>query len=137
MVLLNPIGGIFMYRSIKCGLCCALAAAALFAQSERATVRGTVIDSSGAVVPEAVITVTDIATNRDRKTTSDINGNYEVPDLQPGTIRVKADKTGFRSFVAASVLLDAGQVRRVDIPLQVGAATETITVEAGAALIQT
>ena len=45
--------------------------------------------------------------------------------------------TGIRSFVAASVLLDAGQVRRVDVPLQVGSTAETITVEAGAALIQT
>ncbi|HEY1339291.1 MAG TPA: carboxypeptidase-like regulatory domain-containing protein [Bryobacteraceae bacterium] len=114
-----------------------LTATALVAQTEKATVRGTVTDSSGAVVPEAVITVTDIATNSDRKTTSDANGNYEIPDLQPGTIRVKADKVGFRSFVAASVLLDVGQVRRVDIPLQVGTATETVTVEAGAALIQT
>jgi len=114
-----------------------LAATALVAQTEKATVRGTVTDSTGSVVPEAVITVTDIATSIDRKTTSDNNGNYEVPDLQPGTIRVKADKVGFRSFVAASVLLDAGQVRRVDIPLQLGATTETITVEAGAALIQT
>src|SRR5262245_22879983 len=126
-----------MYRGIRLGLCLALVSTALVAQTERATVRGTVTDSSGAVVPDAVITVTDIATNRDRKTTSDVNGNYEVPDLQPGTIRIKADKVGFRSFVAASVLLDVGQVRRVDIPLQVGAATETITVEAGAALIQT
>jgi hypothetical protein len=107
------------------------------AQTEKATVRGTVTDSTGAVVPEAVITVTDSATNIDRKTTSDTNGNYEVPDLAPGTYRVKADKVGFRGFVASSVLLDAGQVRRVDVPLQVGSTAETITVEAGAALIQT
>src|SRR5438046_7433047 len=97
------------------------------------TVRPT--ESTGGVVP--VITITGTATNIDRKITSDSNGNFEVPDLQPGTYRIKADKTGFRSFVASSVLLDAGQVRRVDIPLQVGSTAETITVEAGAALIQT
>jgi len=113
------------------------AATALLAQTEKATVRGTVTDSTGAVVPGAVITVSEIATNLDRKTSSDTNGNFEVPNLQPGTYSVKADKVGFRSFVAASVLLDAGQVRRVDIPLQIGSTAETITVEAGAALIQT
>src|ERR1051325_9241349 len=137
MIFVVHTGGASMYRKIRLGLCFALAATALVAQSERATVRGTVADSSGAVVPDAAITVSDIATNRDRKTTSDTNGNYEVPDLQPGTIRIKADKVGFRSFVAASVLLDAGQVRRVDVPLQVGSTAETITVEAGAAAIPT
>src|SRR5436305_11696251 len=126
-----------MYRSLRVVLPLIFAATALLAQTEKATVRGTVTDSTGAVVPEAIITVSDIATNLDRKTASDSNGNFEVPNLQPGTYSVKADKVGFRSFVAASVLLDAGQVRRVDIPLQLGSATETITVEAGAALIQT
>ena len=113
------------------------ATAVLFAQTEKGTVRGTVTDSTGGVVPDTVITVTGTGTNIDRKITSDNNGNFEVPDLQPGTYRIKADKVGFRSFIASSVLLDAGQVRRVDIPLQVGSTAETITVEAGAALIQT
>src|ERR1041384_2682182 len=126
-----------MHFKLKLGLLTFLAATALLAQTEKATVRGTVTDSTGSVVPDAVITATDIATNIDRKTTSDTNGNYEIPNLQPGTYRVKADKVGFRSFVAASVLVDAGQVRRVDVPLQVGSTAETITVEAGAALIQT
>ena len=126
-----------MQRRLRLVFTVLFAASALVAQTEKATVRGTVTDSSGAVVPDAVITVTDIGTNIDRKTVSDTNGNYEVPDLQPGTFRIKADKAGFRSFVAASVLLDSGQVRRVDVPLQVGSTAETITVEAGAALIQT
>ncbi|MBI3697975.1 MAG: carboxypeptidase regulatory-like domain-containing protein, partial [Acidobacteria bacterium] len=52
------------------------------------------------------------------------NGNYEVPDLKPGTYRVKADKAGFRTHLAESLLLDAGQVRRVDVLLQVGATAE-------------
>jgi hypothetical protein len=114
-----------------------LAATALFGQTEKGTIRGTVTDPTGAVAPEAVIIVTETATNIDRKITSDSNGNYEVPDLQQGMYRVKAEKAGFRSFVAGNVLLDTGQVRRVDIVLQVGSTAETITVEGGAALIQT
>ena len=119
-------------------LLCLLTGTILFAQTDRAVLRGVVKDSSGAFVPSAQITVTEIQTNIQARTLlSDANGNYEVPDLKPTTYRVKADAPGFRSFIAQDVLLDAGQVRRVDITLEVGTASESITVEAGAALIQT
>src|ERR1700690_3422102 len=117
---------------------CLFAGTALLAQTDRAVLRGVVKDSSGASVPDAQISVTEIQTNiQVRALTTDANGNYEVPDLKPTTYRVKADAKGFRGFIAQDVLLDAGQVRRVDITLAVGAATESITVEAGAAVIQT
>src|SRR5262245_31011164 len=109
----------------------------LVAQTERGTIRGVVTDPTGAIVPDAVINVTHVATNIERKVNSDANGNFEVPDLQPGVYRVKADKTGFRGYLAENVLLDSGQARRLDVILQVGSTTETITVQAGAALIQT
>ncbi len=57
--------------------------------------------------------------------------------MKPGTYRVKVDNAGFRSFVADAVLLDAGQVRRLNVSLQVGSTTESVTVTGGAALIQT
>ena len=78
-----------MYRSLRAVLPLIFAATALLGQTEKATVRGTVTDSTGAVVPEAIITVSEIGTNLDRKTTSDTNGNFEVPNLQPGTYRVR------------------------------------------------
>jgi hypothetical protein len=117
---------------------CLLSGTVLFAQTDRAVLRGVVKDSSGAYVPNAQLTVTEIQTNIQARTlTTDANGNYEVPDLKPTIYRVKADASGFRSFIAQDVLLEAGQVRRVDITLEVGSATESITVEAGAAVIQT
>ena len=117
---------------------CLFAGTSLFAQTDRAVLRGVVKDSSGAAVPTSHITVTEIQTNIQARTlVSDANGNYEVPDLKPTTYSVKADAPGFRTFIAKDVLLEAGQVRRVDITLEVGAATESITVEAGAAVIQT
>jgi len=111
----------------------------LFAQTDRAVLRGVVKDSSGAFVPNAQVTITETETNiQARSLITDANGNYEAPDLKPTTkYQVKADAKGFRSFIEQDVLLDPGQVRRVDITLEVGAATESITVEAGAALIQT
>src|SRR5690348_7084072 len=125
-----------MLRS-KLHLLLCVSSAVLLGQTEKGTIRGTVTDSTAGIVPQAAITITESSTNIDRQIISDTNGNYEVPDLRPGMYRVKADKTGFRSYVASEVLLDVGQVRRVDIPLQVGSTAETITVEAGAALIST
>ncbi len=127
-----------MLRRIVGLYVCLFAGTLLFAQTDRAVLRGVVKDSSGAAVPTSHITVTEIQTNIQARTlVSDANGNYEVPDLKPTTYSVKADAPGFRSFIAKDVLLEAGQVRRVDITLEVGAATESITVEAGAAIIQT
>ncbi|MGH9660055.1 MAG: carboxypeptidase regulatory-like domain-containing protein, partial [Bryobacteraceae bacterium] len=110
----------------------------LFAQSDKSTIRGTVTDPTGAVVPKVEIIATEIATNTIARTVfSDGNGNYEIADLKPGTYRLKADAAGFRGFVAENLLLDAAQVRRVDIVFQVGSTAETITVEGGAAVITT
>ncbi len=127
-----------MLRRIVGLFVCLFAGTLLFAQTDRAVLRGVVKDSSGAAVPTSHITVTEIQTNIQARTlVSDANGNYEVPDLKPTVYSVKADAPGFRTFIAKDVLLEAGQVRRVDITLEVGAATESITVEAGAAVIQT
>lgn len=124
-----------LYRTIGFLFC---AGTLLLAQTDRADLRGVVKDASGASVPNAHIAVTQIQTNIQVRTlVTDTNGNYEASDLSPTTYRLKADAPGFRSFIAQDVLLEAGQVRRVDITLEVGAATESITVEAGAALIQT
>src|SRR5262245_33997663 len=113
-----------------------MAGSMLMAQTTYSVLRGTATDASGAVMPGVTITVTDVATNLGvRSVTSDGNGNYEIPDLKPGTYRVKAEMAGFRVFVADNVLLDVGQTRRLDVQLQVGTANETVTVEGGAALI--
>jgi hypothetical protein len=108
----------------------------LLAQTALSVLRGTVTDPNGATLPGVKIAVTDLATNITVRTvTTDANGNFEIPDLKLGSYRLNADKAGFRAYVASNVLLDAGQTRRLDFALQVGDATETVTVEAGAALI--
>jgi Carboxypeptidase regulatory-like domain/TonB dependent receptor-like, beta-barrel len=108
----------------------------LLAQTAFSVLRGTVTDPNGAALPGVKIAVTDLATNiMVRTVTTDDNGNFEIPDLKLGSYRLNAEKAGFRAYVADNVLLDAGQTRRLDIALPVGEATETVTVEAGAALI--
>lgn len=110
----------------------------IVAQTERATLRGTVVDTSGSSIVGADVTVTEISTSiQTRQVKTDPSGNYEIPDLKPSTYRVSVSAPGFQQFVAQSLLLDPGQIRRLDLKLQIGAANETVTVDAGAALIQT
>jgi hypothetical protein len=111
--------------------------ATLSAQTDRATLRGAVTDPTGLAVPGADITLTEIGTNGERKLATDENGNYEIPALKPGLYRIKVEKAGFRAYQADNLLLDAGLIRRLEVTMQVGTTTETITVEGGAALIQT
>ena len=87
-----------LWRTVACFFCL-FAGTALLAQTDRAVLRGVVKDSSGALVPNAQITVTEIQTNVQARTlSSDANGNFEVPDLQPTLYRLKADAAGFRSL---------------------------------------
>src|SRR5882672_8609457 len=108
----------------------------LLAQTALSVLRGTATDSNGAAVPGVKITITDLATAITVRTvTTDDNGNFEIPDLKLGSYRLNAEKAGFRAYVADNVVIDAGQTRRLDFALQVGEASESVTVEAGAALI--
>src|SRR5690606_40061524 len=107
-------------------------------QSALSTIRGTVLDPTGAVVPGVDITLTETATGVQARTSiSDANGNFELPDLQPGTYRLSASLPGFKTFVAEDIVLESGQIRRININLEIGEATEEVTVEAGAAVITT
>src|SRR5689334_9812971 len=96
----------------------ALCAAPLFAQQERGTLTGTVTDASGAVVPQAKITVTNIATNTAFSTVTGETGQYTVPNLNPGTYSLRVEKEGFRAAVTTGMAIDAGSNVREDISLE-------------------
>jgi hypothetical protein len=127
-----------MQSRLICVLFLTLAAGVLFAQTEKATLRGTVTDPTGAVVPGAAVVITEIETNLvARRVVTDTDGNYEAPSLKPSSYRIAVTQSGFREYLVSGVVIDPGQTRRVDVRLAVGATSETITVEGGAALIQT
>ena len=110
---------------------------ALHAQT-MSTIRGTVADGTGAVVPGAEVTVTEVQTQVTVRTvTSNAGGDYEVPDVVPGVYRVTAALDGFKTFVADNIIVEGSQIRRVDVSLEIGELTETVTVEAGATPITT
>ena len=111
---------------------------AAIAQTGFSGLRGNITDKSGAVVQGAQVVLIQPATgDKVRTGISDREGNFEFPNLMPGTYRVSSERTGFKAFVANDVVLDAGQIRRLDIRLDVGDTKETVEVHAGTALINT
>ena len=107
------------------------------AQDATARITGTVSDATGAVVPEAHVTVTNTATHDSRNTTSDQNGFYQVLALPIGTYRVTAVHQGFRTVVSTEYKLLINQALRVDIKLEVGSANQKVEVGAEAAPVDT
>ncbi|MBV8817867.1 MAG: carboxypeptidase regulatory-like domain-containing protein, partial [Acidobacteriaceae bacterium] len=82
-------------------------ATAAWAQS--AQISGRVMDNSGAVVPEVKIKITNAATGVARETASNESGDYIIPQLQPGTYNISAEKQGFRTTTESGVRLDVDQ----------------------------
>jgi hypothetical protein len=110
----------------------------LNAQTVNATLRGTVTDSSGAAVAGAEITLLEPTTGQTvRKASSQASGDFEFDELKPGTYELRCGATGFKMFVAQNIILDSGQIRRLDPQLALGQAVEEVTVSAGAAVIST
>ncbi len=118
------------------GLSLLFCASSLWAQSNRATITGTVTDPSGAVIAGATVTATNTATGLSTKTTSSSSGTYTIPLLQVGTYEVSAEATGFKRFIAPQVILEVGQTVSLEVHMQVGAVTQTVEVTGAAAPVQ-
>jgi len=108
-----------------------------WSQTTFASITGTVTDPAGAVVPNATITATNVATNIETRTLSNEAGNYTVAQLQQGTHSLTVSAAGFKQFVVQDVVLVSRDIRRVDAKLEVGAVTSTVEVSGGATLIET
>src|SRR5271157_702670 len=103
-------------------------AATLSAQDFRATLNGTVLDSSGASVPKAKVEVANAATGAVYKAETLDNGEFSVPFLQPGTYSASAEAPGFKKTLRDNIILLAGQTFGITLTLQPGQITEQITV---------
>ena len=107
------------------------------AQSTYGSIVGTVTDSSGAAVPNATVTVTNLGTNEARVAKSDGAGNYSAVNLLPATYKISVTAANFKGFLRQPVPVAVGNTVRIDAALQVGAATETVEVTTEAPLLQT
>ena len=99
-------------------------------------VSGHVADPTGAVVPEAKITLTNVATGTVRTTVTTAAGDYTFVDVPPGTYTVRAEHSGFKLVTSNAVNVQVGQSLRQDFHMEVGAVTQSVTVTASSAMLQ-
>lgn len=107
------------------------------AQTLYGSIVGTVVDSGGAVVPSAAVKATQIETNEIRTGTTDGSGVFALSTVPAGTYIVSVSKTGFNEFRATGIIVQINATARVDATLTVGTETQTVTVSAEAAELQT
>jgi len=107
------------------------------AQAVYGSVFGTVTDSTGAVISNATVTVTDIAKGTSVTTQTDGNGQYRVQHLIPDTYTVAGEATGFSKVTTENVVVYADTAPKVDITLAVGSVNTAVTVSAAGPLLQT
>src|ERR1700676_355961 len=100
------------------------------------SVSGFVKDGTGAVVPGAKITLTNTSTNATIGTTSDVNGEYQFPQLAPASYSLVVESKGFKKTTIASVLVQVDQITRAEVSLEVGSVTDSVQVEAVAPLLE-
>ena len=109
----------------------------LSAQGNAGRILGNITDQSGGVIAGSTVTVTDVQRGISRSLTADDAGEYNAPNLIPGTYTVRAQSMGFRAVERQNILLEVGQEIRVDLQLQPGGMAETITVTAAISLVDT
>jgi len=122
---------------LSIGLCLALSSLLAFAQSDNTTLSGTVKDQSGAVIANAKVTVKNETRDFERSTVSNSDGYYVITSLPSGMYTVTIEASGFKLYKETSKKLDPNVPARVDADLQTGAVTETVTVTASTAQVQT
>lgn len=116
-------------RSLLTLLCTLLLLSVVaFGQTDRGTITGIVSDSAGATVPGATVTVTNVATNSTSTGITNAEGIYVIPQLQPGTYKIRVEKTGFKAAEITQLALVAGSTASANISLTIGAVNETVEV---------
>ncbi len=108
-----------------------------FAQTERGTIRGSIFDTTGAAVAGATVTATNDATGVGTETVSTVAGVYQIPQVRPGTYTVECEFSGFKKFVRENVRVATGATVPLDLTLEVGEVTESVTVSSTAITLKT
>lgn len=104
----------------------------LLAQSERGTIRGTVTDSSGSIMPGVTVKATNVDTGIETPTVTTEAGVYSIPQLKPGNYRVEAERAGFKKLIRENVRVAVAGTVGLDLQLEVGEITQEVSVTAAA-----
>jgi hypothetical protein len=125
-----------MANTLKSTLCIVvislLATGLLVAQSERGTIRGTVTDSSGSVMPGVNVKAISVDTKIESATVTTDSGLYSIPQLKPGNYIVEAEKTGFKKLKRENVTVAISGTVGLDLQLEVGEITQEVSVTTAA-----
>jgi len=124
-------------RYLALSLCCVLLVSGTVWGQATAQIAGTVRDESRAVIPGTEVKVTQTATGASRTAISNEEGRYVFATLPLGPYMLEATKAGFTSYMQTGILLQVDSNLTIDIPLKVGAAGESLTVEATLAQVET
>lgn len=116
---------------------CAMTRLACAQTAGEGSIQGTVSDASGAVIPNATITITNVSTGIKTTSTSSSAGFYSIAPVLPGTYRVEVTAKGFKSLVQENVVVDALQVRTFNPVMSPGVATQSITVTSAPPVLNT
>src|SRR5215510_3114020 len=116
----------FLFSGIFLSLITSLA----YAQGERGSFNGIVTDSTGAVIPNAEVIATNKETNVETRATTTDAGVYRLPYLPIGLYKISVKATGFQTAIADGITLRVAQTLTVDIKLQAGQVSDTVTVSA-------
>ncbi len=126
-----------LYRAVLVAVLSFGGGSCVFAQVERASIVGTIRDSSGSVVPGVAVKVVNQGTNTTANLQTDSAGDYSATNLTPGAYTVEAEKSGFTHKVYRGFVVQVAQVARLDITLAVGAVEQTVEVTGATPLLQT
>src|SRR5579864_8733072 len=108
---------------------------ALLAQTDTGRILGTVFDQTGAIVPGATVTITDTDRGTTRNLTTNDAGEYQAPNLIAGTYIVRVAAMGFKNVERRNIGLEVAKDVRIDVTLQPGDTTTTVTITAEAPLV--
>ncbi len=114
-----------------------LSAGVVRADNQYATIRGQVVDQTKATIPGAQVTATNTGTNEARTVTTQADGSFEFLSLPIGTYNISVTKDGFQTYQATGIVLVINQIYVINPTLQVGSASQTVTVEAARTQVET
>jgi carboxypeptidase family protein len=114
-----------------------LISASLYAQSNQGRILGVVRDQSGGTIAGATVTVMDTLKGVNRTLTTDEAGEYAAPNLDPSTYRIRVEYKGFKTYTREGLVIGVGQEAKVDVVMQTGEQTQTVTVTEDIPLVET
>ena len=126
-----------IHMTLVCLTAWLMASGAALAQESTAELRGRVLDAQGGALPGVTITITNQATGVFREVVSNQDGTYFATALAPGTYAIAAELTGFKKYMRSDVRLDLGRTTTLDLALEIGGLTESVSVTAETPLVDT